>query len=171
MGMSPLCRVPAHVLASEQVVPVVLEFVQPPVAVYKVMNPNADAGAYEQTLAAAHREFLDKMVALGVQIHVGTSTVVVAGTGGETVMTVPQDFTHVFNGIGVLIPGQAVAQIQTMTDIRTITLNEERVYLRANQSIPFTGAPQVWERLDASGRKERGEGVVVAVIDTGIVCP
>jgi minor extracellular serine protease Vpr len=166
--MSPLCRVPAHVLASEQVVPVVLEFVQPPVAVYQRMNPTADAGAYAATLTAAHREFVEKVASLGVKVQVGSSSVVVAGPDGDTVMSVPQDFTHVFNGIGVLIPGQSVAQIQGMGGLRAISLNEERVYLNVNKSIPFTGAPQVWERLDASGRRERGEGVVVAIIDTGI---
>jgi minor extracellular serine protease Vpr len=161
-------RFPAGVLGSDNVVPVVLEFEQPPVAVYKRNNPQADLTRYQAELETQHQEFISRLASTGMDIQVGKSSVVVASPSGTSVVSVPHDFTHVFNGMGVLLPGSVVAQVAHMAGVRTVTLNEERVYLNLDKSVPFTGAPQLWQRLDEANRNIKGEGVLVAVIDTGI---
>ena len=167
-GMAPLRRFSAEVLGSEQVVPVVLEFEQAPVAVYKRLNPQGDAAKYEAELAQAHRAFLDHLTRLGLKVQVGESSVVVAGAQGHSTVQMPHDFTNVFNGLGVLMPGRMVAQVAKIAGLRAVTLNRERVYLNLDKSVPFTGASQLWQRADTAGRALKGEGVIVAVIDTGI---
>lgn len=166
--MAPLRRFTAGVLESESLVPVVLEFEQPPVALYKRMNPQADVKDYEASLARAHKEFLEKLSSLGLEVKMGESTALVAGTGGAATVKMPHDFTHVFNGLGVLMPGRMVAQVAAMAGIRAVTLNQERVYLNLEKSVPFSGAPKVWERQDGAGRSLRGDDMIVAVIDTGL---
>lgn len=168
--MAPLRRFSPDVLASESLVPVVLEFEQPPVAVYKRLNPHEDAEQYQAQLAKAHQAFLAQMESLGLQVQMGTSEVLVAGAAGTTKVTMPHDFTVVFNGVGVLMPGRMVTKIAGLAGVRAVTLNRDRVYLNLDKSVPFVGAPQVWSRSDSAGRSIQGEGVVVAVIDTGVVC-
>jgi minor extracellular serine protease Vpr len=167
-GLAPIRRFSAEVLSSEQVVPVVLEFVQPPVEVYKRLNPQADAALYEAELAKVHREFLDHLAKLGIKVQVATSPVVVAAPQGQTEVEMPHDFTRVFNGLGVLMPGRMVAQVAAMAGLRAVTLNRERLYLNLDKSVPFTGAVELWNRSDAAGKNLKGEGIVVAVIDTGV---
>lgn len=168
-GTAALCRFTAGVLESDNVVPVVLEFEQAPVAVYMRKNPGADAAKYESELATAHQAFLLQLAALGLDVQLGSSSVVQAEAAGSTTVTMPHDFRHVFNGLGVLMPGRMVATVAQMAGVRAVTLNHERVYLHLDKSVPFMGAPRVWERADSAGRAIKGEGVVVAVIDTGVV--
>lgn len=168
--MAPLRRFSPDVLASESMVPVVLEFEQPPVAVYKRQNPNEDADKYQAQLAEAHQAFLRNLASLGLDVQLGSSDVLMAGPTGSTTINMPHDFTVVFNGIGVLMPGRVVAQVAAQDGVRAVTHNRERVYLNLDKSVPFTGAPQAWARADAAGRPIKGEGVVVAVIDTGRIC-
>ncbi len=165
---SALCRFSAEVLGSDNVVPVVLEFHQPPVAVYRQANPAADIVKYQEDLSHQHRQFLDQLVSLGVNVQLGSSRVVEATPEGRREVTIPHDFTYVFNGIGVLMPGRNVTNVSQMSDVRAVTFNRERVYLNLDKSVPYTGATKLWERKDAAGLAIRGEGVSVAVIDTGI---
>lgn len=159
---------PTKVLKSDSVVPVVLEFNQPPVAVYHRQNPQISVEEYRTQLAAQHREFLQLLADTGIEIKMGSSAVVEMGTGGERIVHIPHDFTDVFNGLGVLMPGRMVAQVSEMASVRAVTLNEERVYLNLDRSVPFSGAPQVWERVDVAGKALMGEGIKVAIIDTGV---
>ena len=166
--MATLCRFSAGILQSDKAVPVILEFEQPPVAVFARQNPQADVAQYQAQLEAAHKEFVEKLTSLGMNVSVATSNVVVANDTGYAMATVLHDFQHVFNGIGVLMPGRIVTDVARIAGVRAVTLNHERVYLNLDRSVPFTDAPAVWERLDAAGVKLRGDGVKVAVIDTGV---
>lgn len=163
-----LRRFPSEVLKADQEIPVVLEFMQPPVAIYLRENPGADAEAYREALRSKHSEFLEYLKSTGVQARVAVCSVVEEGPEGIRVVQVPHDFTHVFNGMGVLVPGTAVERISLMPGVRAITHNQERVYLTLDKSVPFTGAPRIWERKDGSDRPLKGEDVIVAIIDTGI---
>jgi subtilisin family serine protease len=136
--------------------------------VYTRQNPQADADKYQAELAEAHRAFLARLASLGMDVQLGSTSVVVAGPAGTSAVTMPHDFTVVFNGVGVLMPGRLVAEVAQMAGVRAVTHNHERVYLNMNKSIAYTGAPQIWSRLDSAGRALKGEGVTVAVIDTGI---
>ncbi len=168
MTIAHLRRFTQNVLESDNVVPVVLEFQQPPVAVYKRFNPQADETQYQAELSKSHREFIERLASLGMEIQMGQSAVVEASPQGANHVNVPHDFTYVFNGVGVLMPGRFVATVAGMAEVRAISLNRERVYIQLDKSVPFSGGPQVWQRSDAAGRAIKGEGVTVAVIDTGI---
>lgn len=155
-------------MQSEALVPVILEFQQPPVAVFKRENPQGDADAYRKELERAQAEFLDKMAAECLRVQVGESKAVVAGQGGQQQITLAHRFTDAFNGIGVWVPGRTVPRVAAMAGVRAVTLNQERVYLTLDRSVPFVGAPRLWERLGPDNLPVKGEGIIAAVIDTGV---
>lgn len=164
----PLCRFTQEHLRTEALVPVILEFEQPPVAVFQRLNPQGDAQAYRDQLLAHHDHFLQELANQCIEVHVAESHLDLAGASAPPPALLPHRFTDAFNGIGVLMPGRAVPQVAAMTNVRAVTLNQERVYLTLDKSVPFVGAPQIWERLDRSGLPVKGDGILVAVIDTGL---
>lgn len=167
-GGAPLCRFSQDDLQTEARVPVIMEFQQPPVAVFRRSNPRGDADAYRRQLEEHQNQFLADLASQCLAVQVGESKAVVAGPSGLQPVTIAHRFTEAFNGIGVWMPGHAVPSVASMVGVRAVTLNQERVYLTLDQSVPFTGAPRVWQRLGPDNLAIKGEGVVVAIIDTGI---
>lgn len=164
----PLCRFTQDHLQTEALVPVILEFQQPPVAIFQQWNPQGDAQAYRAQLLARHDQFLQELANQCIEVHVAESHVVQATGSGQQPAILAHRFTEAFNGIGVWLPGRAVPQVAAMTDVRAVTLNQERVYLTLDKSVPFIGAPQIWKRLGPGDRPIKGDGILVAVIDTGL---
>ena len=72
----------------------------------------------------------------------------------------------------LVVAGPAPAYAETDTDCTTVTTDTvyESPVGTSRASLPFTemGVDHAWDRLDALG-KEPGEGVVVAVLDSGVV--
>jgi membrane-anchored mycosin MYCP len=72
----------------------------------------------------------------------------------------------------LVVAGPAPAYAETDTDCTTVTTDTvyESPVGTTRASLPFTemGVDHAWDRLDALG-KEPGEGVVVAVLDSGVV--
>jgi minor extracellular serine protease Vpr len=165
---APLCRFSPDDLVTDDLMPVVLEFEAAPVAVQKQVNPQRDSDDVAAELSAMHQEFLGKLAEQGIPVQVDQSPMIYQTENGPVTVAVPHDFTYIFNGVGVRMPGSAVPKVSGMVGVRAVTLNRERVYLNLDNSIPFTGAPAIWQTADASGRNIQGEGVTVAIIDTGI---
>lgn len=167
-GVAPMSRFTAGALETDNLVPVVLEFNQPPVAVYQLGNPDGDLEQYRKELQQMHRQFLEQLTAVGIDAQIGTSKVVETGVYGTRLVDQQHQFTEVFNGLGVLLPGRMVAKVAAMTGVRAVTMNREQVYLHLDKSIPFSGADKLWTRDRANGGPLRGENIKVAVIDTGV---
>ncbi|MFZ5815885.1 MAG: S8 family serine peptidase [Bacillota bacterium] len=164
----PLCRFAPDHLQTEALVPVILEFQQPPVAVYRRLNPQANADAYRRALEEHQDRFLQQLSSQCLNVQVGETTAVLSEPSGPQQTTITHRFTEAFNGVSVWMPGRAVPEVAAMAGVRAVTLNQERVYLTLDQSVPFTGAPRIWERKGPDGLPVRGEGMIVAVIDTGV---
>lgn len=168
-GPGALRRFGSAELESEAMVPVVVEFQQVPVAVFKAQNPAAtpaEVDAYAARLRALQDAFLNGLRGQGIPVRI-SATVITAAPGADRT-DVPHQFSYVYNGLGLLVPGTAVSRLARHPHVRVITHNAERVYLTLDRSVAWAGAPAVWELHDAQGRAVTGEGVVVAVIDTGV---
>lgn len=162
----------AEVLATPETVPVVIQFQQPPVVAYKAAHPLVtpmEVEAYAAQLQAYHQQFLHQLTALGMDARISSSKAVLSSDRGPVEVEVPHDFTYCYNGVGILLPGKVVAQVADLPQVSVITFNKERIYLNVNKSVPFTGAPRMWERRDTHGHQIMGQGVTIAVIDTGIL--
>ncbi|MEU9885035.1 S8 family serine peptidase [Sphaerisporangium sp. NPDC051011] len=78
--------------------------------------------------------------------------------GGKVLAT----YTDSFNGIAATIPARSLAAIEETPKV--VSVHPVRTFSRDNASgVPYIGAPQVWQDLGKTG-----EGVKVAVIDTGV---
>ena len=85
----------------------------------------------------------------------------IQGAGG----TVLAQFQSALNGIKVSIAKNRVSELQALSGVtRVLPVRED---FRENEtSVPYIGAPQVWNLGPAPNL--RGEGIKVGVIDTGI---
>jgi subtilisin family serine protease len=82
----------------------------------------------------------------------------IASLGG----TVVADYQAAYNGMKVRIAQDRVAQLATLPGVVAVRPLQ---HMKPNnvQSVPFIGAPTVWQNL-----RLHGEGVKIAIIDTGI---
>lgn len=100
-------------------------------------------------LAADHRAFLSRARKAGVAVHDQRS------------------LTLLDNAIALRVPASEVATLRTLPGV-TAVLPDVRAHASTDTSVPLVGAPQVWQQHDAQGRPERGTGVTVAIVDTGV---
>jgi len=71
-------------------------------------------------------------------------------------------YQHAYNGIKVRIPARRIAALAALPTV--VRIHGVRTYSVDNaRSVPFIGAPQVWEDLGVTGK-----GETIAVIDTGL---
>ncbi|HEX6288185.1 MAG TPA: S8 family serine peptidase [Herpetosiphonaceae bacterium] len=71
---------------------------------------------------------------------------------------------RVYNGIGVRVSASKLAQIRQLPGVKAIHPLTTK-YIENASSVPLIGAPELW---NSSGLDKTGEGITVAVIDTGI---
>jgi len=167
-------RIPLEALASESLVPVLVEFQEAPVIVWRSQHPLATAAqvqAYADTLRARHQSFLTGLNGQGMACRMSGGRALQACAEGQGEIVLDHDFTFLFNGLGLLVPGTRVSEVAALPGVKAVTGNHERAYLTASESVPFIGAPAVWQRRDPDGNPCNGEGVTIAIIDTGIAGP
>lgn len=166
-----LHRFAPEALRTTGMVPVVVEFQKLPLAVYRARNPQATAAelaAYAAEILDLHDQFLRRLQEQGIAVRISTTGAIVGTGEGFRTTELPHQFSLVFNGLGLMVPGNAVPDLAKHPQVRVISHNAERVYLNLDHSVPWIGAPRLWELKDAQGRPVTGAGVNVAVIDTGV---
>lgn len=80
----------------------------------------------------------------------------------RTLVRVSHRFTRVFHGAALTVPSRVFGELARIPGVRRVHL-DARVTASIEHSVPEIGAPEVWSNYGT-----RGEGVIVAVIDTGI---
>ncbi|HAJ34389.1 MAG TPA: hypothetical protein DCL15_01670 [Chloroflexi bacterium] len=73
---------------------------------------------------------------------------------------------RVYNGIAVLAKAEQITTLAALPDVKAVHRIVTKTPDRAT-SVPFLGAPTLWQGL-ANTLPVRGEGVRIAVIDTGV---
>nr|PZN44106.1 MAG: hypothetical protein DIU70_02925 [Bacillota bacterium] len=157
-------------LASEQPVPVLVEFQDPPVAVFRAEHPQAGPGevaTYARALHESHYNLLRKLQQMGRALPKAGSLAGASGGSAPGGLGVGQEFVDLFNGIGLQVPGIVIRELARLEGVRTITLDRPRAYLQPGTSaIPLSG-PGVRRLVYRRDTPARGEGVVVATLDAG----
>jgi minor extracellular serine protease Vpr len=83
----------------------------------------------------------------------------IAGRGA----TVLQTYQHALNGFAVRTTRGSVPALAKLPGVRMV--KQTRLYQPDNaQSVPFIGAPEVWDGVDGF----HGEGIKIGIIDTGL---
>jgi len=133
---------------SKQRVTVVVQMSDDPIAVARANAPN-------HTISdAQHRS-----IAAAVDSQQSTVIPAILGSGGRVLA----QFHGALNGIKVRIDRDQVETLKSLPGV-TAVLPVRTYHLDNAESVPFIGAPQVWQGVPGY----RGEGVKVALIDTGV---
>ncbi|WP_246943899.1 S8 family peptidase [Bacillus pinisoli] len=80
--------------------------------------------------------------------------------------TVIDSFENVYNGLYVQVKRSVLTELAELNEVKGIYAVTP-VELHNDAGVPFIGAPEVWEKV-VDGVNVTGEGITVAVIDTGI---
>ena len=86
---------------------------------------------------------------------------ITAGRASD-VQQIGESFTKVLNGFMLNVPASMVNEIRAISGVKAVTKAPE-YKLNLSVSVPLIGAEDIWEDLGYTG-----EGVTIAVIDTGI---
>src|SRR5262249_38160982 len=132
----------------DELVTVVLKLEAEPVAVVRSEAP--DLRISETTEA----EIVDSLSQRQNSLR-GT----IEAMGGQVLAT----YQHAYNGIKVRIAASRVGSLLTLPGVVSIT-QPGIYYLDNAQSVPYIGAPTVWDGPTGF----HGEGIKVAIIDTGL---
>jgi len=128
--------------------------------------------AYRTQLSATQTQFISALTSRGVSFQV--QSINIKGYDGNIAATVPLKYTLVYNGITMNVPESSVAAIKSMSQVKAVHANAS-LCTDLNTSVPYIRAPQLYgnpprltqfDNLETGGYE--GEGVYVAVIDTGI---
>ncbi|MBI3052093.1 S8 family serine peptidase [Candidatus Woesearchaeota archaeon] len=76
-------------------------------------------------------------------------------------------YTKTFNGVAIKATEEEVPKIRNLSSVKAVYENSQ-VWALLSESVPQINADRVWELTDGQGRKVKGEGVTIAVIDTGV---
>ena len=83
------------------------------------------------------------------------------------ISTVHRQYLHLLNGFAATIPAKKLKALAAAPGIRAV-YPDHQVHATLDESVPLIGAPTLWAMTDPQGRPVRGQGIRVAVIDTGI---
>src|SRR5712671_1953863 len=158
---------------------VIVELKDDSAAVYKAKTEKAGGSvssdqlqAYRDGLRASQDQFLSALKNQGVNFSL--DSVDIKGFDGNTAATVQYRYTLVLNAVGLTVPQSALSTIKSMSEVKKIDANRY-YHVDLSKSVDYIDAP----RLYASNPNDltpfasfpdgnEGQGVYVAVIDTGI---
>lgn len=131
-----------------------------------------DLAAYRQQIVAEQNQFLDQLGAAGVDFSVA-SVDAPNGPNGE-VSNIQFRFNYVFNGVTLAVPASAIETIEAMSQVKSVHISEE-ISLHLDNGVKYTRAPSLYgnppqvrmgDALNTGG--VHGEGIYIAVVDTGV---
>ena len=83
------------------------------------------------------------------------------------VYSVHREYEVLLNGVAIAATPRQVEAIRKRSDVVGV-FPDYQLSVALGTSVPLIGAPVVWDMLDGSGQNVTGQGIRVAVIDTGI---
>ena len=158
---------------------VIVQLRDDPAAVYRAKIQKAGGSvndqqlqAYRDQLRVSQDQFLQALKTRGVAFSV--DSVDIKGYDGATAASVQYRYTMVLNGMGLTIPKAAVSIVKSMPQVKSVEPNRE-FHVLLSKSVDYIDAPRLYgsnpnDLTPFAGFPDgnEGQGVYVAVIDTGI---
>lgn len=153
---------------------VIVELASDPVVVAKFYSEQSgqqfDAAAYRQRVVSEQERFLERVRAAGINHTVAA----VNAPNGDTTASIVFRFNYVYNGVTLVVPASAIPLIRSLDGVAGVHEAEE---MRADldRAVNYTRASQLYgnppkvnqfDEINTGGL--HGEGMIVAVIDTGV---
>jgi len=128
---------------------VIVEFVAPPIAL-AAKSANKTAIDYQATFTRFRNDL---------------GTIVNAKSAGKTAIEVPirYEYSVVFNGVALDASREIADQLRALPYVKRVVSDRAVHAMAEGSNITLINAPKVWSTLAS-----RGNGVTVAIIDTGI---
>jgi subtilisin family serine protease len=169
----------SHAISSANQVSVIVQLRDEPAAVYKARAEksggtvsNDQLKAYRDGLAAKQADFLKALSANGISAAVVTRNV--NNFDGSLAATVPLQYSLVYNGMALMVDQSSIAAIRKMPQVKSVH-SDEKLTTNLNNSVPYIRAPQLYganpndmTQFSTAPSGNEGQGVFVAIIDTGI---
>ena len=109
----------------------------------------ASTRRYADQLATAHQAVLSQIAQRGIQVKVN------------------REFSYLVNGLALSVKLRDWQRLQELPQVKAVQLDNE-AQADLSDSVPLIGAPGVWSLHDNNGHSVNGQGLRVAIIDTGI---
>jgi len=129
-----------------------------------------DVEAYRQQVLAEQESFLSRLGAAGVDFVVAG----VSAPNGEVTANIQFRFNYVYNGVTLEVAEAAIPVIKALDGVQGVH-RAEAMYPHLDHALKYVRAPQLYGQPpkltqfdQAAIGGNHGEGMIVAVIDTGI---
>ena len=155
---------------------VIVQLKSDPVVVAKAAaearGQNFDVQEYRRQIIAEQERFLDQLRAAGIDFAVANVDAP-NGPNGE-VTNIQFRYNYVLNGLALSVPVTAVDTIKSMPMVKSVH-NDEPITMHLDNGVKYTRAPSLYgqppqikmgDALQTGG--VHGEGIYIAVVDTGI---
>jgi len=155
---------------------VIVELNSDPVVVAKAKaeagKQNFDPIAYRQQILAEQNNFLNQLSAAGIPYSV-VAVDAPNGPNGE-VSNIQFRYNYVFNGLTLAVDPSAVDAIRSMSAVKSVH-NDEPITMFLDHAVDYVRAPALYgnppqvhmgDSLSSGGVE--GQGIYIAIIDTGI---
>ncbi len=167
-------RFMVHGLAAPQAI--IVELKSDPVVVAKIKaeakGQNFDPLSYRQQLMAEQNAFLNQLSASGVSFTLANVNAP-NGPNGE-ISNIQFRYNYVFNGLALAVPSSAIDAIRGMSAVKSVN-NDEPITMQLDHAVNYVRAPKLYgnppqvhmgDSLNTGGA--HGEGIYIAILDTGI---
>jgi len=155
---------------------IIVELEGEPAAVAKALAEESgrpfDVQTYRQQVVAEQNDFLNRLGAAGVRFTVA-GVDAPNGPNGE-VSRIDFRYSYVLNGVALVVPADAVPAVRAMSGVKAVH-NDDKLELHLDHGVGYTRAPQLYGnppqvRMGDELRTDgvHGEGVYIAVLDTGV---
>jgi minor extracellular serine protease Vpr len=158
---------------------VIVQLKDDPAAVYRAKIQKSGGAvndqqlqAYRDQLKASQDQFLQALKSRGVTYSI--DSVDIKGFDGATAATIQYRYTMVLNGIGLTVPKAAMSILKSMPQVKNVTPNRE-YHVALSKSVDYIDAPRLYgsnpndlTQFASFPDGNEGQGVYVAVLDTGI---
>jgi subtilisin family serine protease len=158
---------------------VIVQLRDDPAAVYKAKIQKAGGSVsdeqlqtYRDGLRVSQDQFLADLKNKGVNFSL--DSVDIKGFDGNTAATVQYRYTMVLNGVALTLPKSAISIVQSMPQVKKVEPNRT-FHVDLSKSVDYIDAPRLYGSnpndltpFASFPDGNEGQGVYVAVIDTGI---
>lgn len=105
--------------------------------------------SYAGELQRSHQRLVGEVEAQGIELQVR------------------REYSYIFNGLAASVKMADMERIEALPQVRAVH-PDYQVHTLLDDSVPLIGADQVWTMQDPCGQPVTGQGIRVAILDTGI---
>jgi len=133
----------------EEEIAVIIEFKEEPISSFIQKEGNKSTSAHAKKIENIHTETIEKL------------------KKDFKAKEIKRQYKYLMNGLATKIKTKDLEKIKKLPDVKNVW-KDENLTISLQDSVPLINADDVWVEQNVSGSNITGEGIIVAIIDTGI---